>query len=335
MPQEFREYCCGLSIEKGTKNLTLACGSGPLLGAKEELNALVEQRTDQEGHRFLRAFPIGDQRALSTRLSSRCGPGEIELEVYPMGTLCEKYRMAGAGIPACFMPVGAGSMVEDAIITNIEEKRQKRETRVIDGQTCILEYALKPDFALVHANAGDPEGNLCYRKTAWNFNHVMAMAARVTIAEVENLVSPGDLKPESVHTPGIFVKRVLKFPESSLISRLCNELGSGIAGRIAGSFREEKTLKKFEGLPREIIALRVSQEIEDNSYVNLGIGIPTLVSNWLEGRDVILQSEIGMLKTGSLAEGDAHRPGPHQCQLPACSGNAGHASTSISANPSP
>jgi len=129
-----------------------------------------------------------------------------------MGTLAEKYRMAGAGIPASFLPVGAGSMVESSIITNIEDHRKPRETRVINGQTCILEYALKPDFALIHANTGDAEGNLCYRKTARNFNHVMATAARVTIAEVENLVSPGDLSPESVHTPGIFVKRVLQVP---------------------------------------------------------------------------------------------------------------------------
>jgi len=129
-----------------------------------------------------------------------------------MGTLAEKYRMAGAGIPACFLPAGAGSMVEESTITNIEENRKKRETRIIDGQLCILEYALRPDFALVHAHSGDSEGNLCYRKTAWNFNHVMAMAARVTIAEVENLVPSGELKPESVHTPGIFVKKVLKVP---------------------------------------------------------------------------------------------------------------------------
>jgi 3-oxoacid CoA-transferase A subunit len=197
--------------EKGTKNLTLTCGSGPLLGAKEELNALLEKKQIRkviDSYGLFRSATKGAQHPFEQQVRA----GEIELEVYPMGTLCEKYRMAGAGIPASFMPVGAGSMVEDTTITNIEGNRKKREARIIDGQTCILEYALKPDFALVHAHAGDPEGNLCYRKTAWNFNHVMATAARVTIAEVENLVSPGDLKPEAVHTPGIFVKRVLKVP---------------------------------------------------------------------------------------------------------------------------
>jgi 3-oxoacid CoA-transferase subunit A len=198
-------------IEKGTKDLTLACGSGPLLGAKDELNLLVQNNQIKkviDSYSLFRSATKGAQHPFEQRIRA----GEIELEVYPMGTLCEKYRMAGAGIPACFLPVGAGSLVEEAVITNIEGKKQKRETRVFNGQTCILEYALRPDFALVHASVGDPEGNLCYRKTAWNFNHVMAMAAGVTIAEVESLISPGDLKPDSVHTPGIFVRRVLAVP---------------------------------------------------------------------------------------------------------------------------
>lgn len=198
-------------IEKRVKNLTLACGSGPLLGAKDELNALLSNGQIKkviDSYGLFRSATKGAQHPFEQQVRT----GEIELEIYPMGTLCEKYRMAGAGIPACFIPVGAGSVVEDTTITNIEANRNKRETRTIDGRTCILEYALKPDFALVHANTGDPEGNLCYRKTAWNFNHVMAMASRVTIAEVESLVSIGDLKPESVHTPGIFVQRVLQVP---------------------------------------------------------------------------------------------------------------------------
>ena len=198
-------------IESKVKNLTLACGSGPLLGAKEELNSLLVNRQIRkviDSYALFRSASKGSQHPFEQQIRA----GEIELEVYPMGTLCEKYRMAGAGIAACYIPVGVGSMVEDTTITNIEANRKKRETRVIDGQPCILEYALKPDFAFVHAHTGDSEGNLCYRKTARNFNQVMAMAARVTIAEVENLVSPGELSPESAHTPGIFVQRVVKVP---------------------------------------------------------------------------------------------------------------------------
>jgi 3-oxoacid CoA-transferase A subunit len=198
-------------IAKGVKNLTLACGSGPLLGAKDELQALLSNRQIRkviDSYGLFRSATKGAQHLFEQQVQA----AEIELEVYPMGTLCEKYRMAGAGIPAFFVPVGAGSLVQEATITNIKENRNRRETRIIDGQTCILEYALKPDFALVHAHAGDPEGNLCYRKTARNFNHVMAMAARVTIAEVETLVSCGDLNSESVHTPGIFVQRIVQVP---------------------------------------------------------------------------------------------------------------------------
>jgi len=198
-------------VEKGTRDLTLACGAGPLMTAEDELNVLVcngQIRKVIDSYALFRSATKGSKQLFEQHVRA----GKIELEVYPMGTLAEKYRMAGAGIPAAYIPVGAGSLVEETIVTNLQEKRQERETRVINGQTCILEYALKPDFALVHAYEGDPEGNLCYRKTAWNFNQVMAMAARVTIAEVENLVSTGDLKPESIHTPGIFVKRVLEVP---------------------------------------------------------------------------------------------------------------------------
>jgi 3-oxoacid CoA-transferase A subunit len=198
-------------IEKGVKDLTLACGSGPLLGAKEELNALVgngQIKKVVDSYALFRSATKGSQHPFEQQIRA----GEIELEVYPMGTLCEKYRAAGAGIPAFFVPVGAGSLVEEAIISNIDGKRNKRETRIIDGRTCILEYALKPDFAIIHAHTSDAEGNLRYRKTARNFNHVMAMAARVTIAEAENLIPTGELDPESVHTPGIFVQRVVQVP---------------------------------------------------------------------------------------------------------------------------
>jgi 3-oxoacid CoA-transferase A subunit len=198
-------------IAKGTKNLTLACGSGPLLGAVSELNALVKNSQIKkviDSYGLFRSATKGKQDPFEQLVRS----GEIELEVYPMGTLSEKYRAAGVGIPAFFTPVGSGSLVEEATLTNIETNRKKKETRVIDGRMCLLEHALKPDFAFVHAWKGDSEGNLQYRKTARNFNHVMAMAAKVTIAEVEQLVEPGQIDPDAVHTPGIFVQRVVNVP---------------------------------------------------------------------------------------------------------------------------
>jgi len=198
-------------IAKGTKNLTLCCGSGPLLGALNELDGLVagkQIRKVIDSYGLFRSATKGAAHPFEQMIRS----GEIELEVYPMGTLCEKYRAAGAGIPAFFTPTGAGSMVEESTLTNVEANRKPKEVREINGKRCILEYALKPDFALVHAYRGDEEGNLCYRKTARNFNHVMACAAGVTIAEVENLVPTGELDPDTIHTAGIYVKRVVAVP---------------------------------------------------------------------------------------------------------------------------
>jgi 3-oxoacid CoA-transferase A subunit len=198
-------------IDKGTKDLTLCCGSGPLLGATRELEALVENQQIKkviDSYALFRSATKGSQHIFEQQIRS----GEIELEVYPMGTLAEKYRAAGAGIPAFFSPAGGGSMAAESILTNIADHRKKKEVRVIDGQSCLLEYALKPDFAFVHAHRSDMEGNLQYRKTARNFNHVMAMAARVTIVEAETVVSSGEIDPETVHTPGIYVQRVVAVP---------------------------------------------------------------------------------------------------------------------------
>jgi 3-oxoacid CoA-transferase subunit A len=198
-------------IDKGVKDLTLCCGSGPLLGAVHELDALVAHKQIRkviDSYALFRSATKGADHPFEQQVRS----GEIILEIYPMGTLAEKYRAAGAGIPAFFTPVGGGSMVEQSILTNMEEDRKGRESRVIDGVPCVLEYALKPDFALIHADTADSEGNLCYRKTARNFNHVMAMAASITIAEVENVVEPGGIDPDCIHTPGIFVQRIVKVP---------------------------------------------------------------------------------------------------------------------------
>jgi 3-oxoacid CoA-transferase subunit A len=202
-------------IAKGTRNLTLSCGCGPLLGASEELVALVKNgqiRKVIDSYGLYRSASKGMEDPFEQAVRA----GEIELEVFPMGTLAEKYRAGGAGIPAFYTPTGVGSVVEEMAVTNIPENRQKKETRVFEGKRYILETALKPDFAFIHAHTGDTEGNLRYRMTARNFNHVMATASRVTIAEVENLVVPGELDPNLVQTPGIYVKRLLKVPRVSV-----------------------------------------------------------------------------------------------------------------------
>jgi 3-oxoacid CoA-transferase subunit A len=198
-------------IAKGTTGLTLTCGCGPLLGASEELEALVRNGQIKkviDSYGLYRSASKGMQDPFEQAVRA----GEIELEVYPMGTLAEKYRAAGAGIPAVYLPTGGGSVVERSTVTNVMQNSMKKETRIFSGERYILEYALKTDFAFIHAHTGDREGNLRYRKTARNFNPVMAKAARITIAEVENLAEPGEIPGDDVHTPGIYVQRVVHVP---------------------------------------------------------------------------------------------------------------------------
>jgi 3-oxoacid CoA-transferase A subunit len=203
-----RELLWGL-VEKGVKDLTLCCGCGPLVGAKDISTALVEGKQIKkviDSYSLNRSATKGMQDPLEIAIRD----GEIELEIYPMGTLAEKYRNAGAGIPAFYTPTGVGSVVEKETLTSTSANRQPREVREFDGEKYILERALRPDFAFIHAHTGDTEGNLRYAMTARNFNHVMAMAARITIAEVENLVEAGGLPCDDVHTPQVYVKRVVK-----------------------------------------------------------------------------------------------------------------------------
>ena len=123
----------------------------------------------------------------------------IDLELVPQGTFSERIRAGGAGIPAFFTPAGVGTIVAE-----------NKEIREFDGRTYVMERALKADFAFVKAWKGDKSGNLVYRKTARNFNPMMAAAAKITIAEVEHLVEAGDLDPDLIHTPSIYVKRILQ-----------------------------------------------------------------------------------------------------------------------------
>lgn len=196
-------------IDKGTKNIIFACGCGPLVGAAGELDKLVKHKQIKkviDSYGLFRSASKGLKSAFEQAVRA----GEIELEVYPMGTLAEKYRAGAAGIPAFYTPVGVGSVVEEHIVSNIPENQKPKETRMFNGKKYILEYALVPDFAFIHAYQGDSEGNLRYNMTARNFNPVMAAAARISIAEVENVVEPGALSPNDIHTPGIYIKRIVK-----------------------------------------------------------------------------------------------------------------------------
>ena len=138
---------------------------------------------------------VGENKTFESQFLS----GELEVELNPQGTLAERIRAGGAGIPAFFTPTGFGTVVADG-----------KETREFNGVPCVMEQSLNADFALVKAWKADAHGNLIFRKTARNFNPMMATAAKVTIAEVEEFVAAGELPPDQIHTPGIFVQRVVK-----------------------------------------------------------------------------------------------------------------------------
>jgi 3-oxoacid CoA-transferase subunit A len=143
--------------------------------------------------------------------------GELEVDLIPQGTLAERLRAGGAGIAAFYTPTGAGTDVSEgglpvqyAADGTVAKRSPKKETREFDGRTYVLEHGITGDFALVKAWRGDRFGNLVYRHTAMNFNPMMATAARVTIAEVEELVDVGEIDPDHVHTPGIYVHRIFQ-----------------------------------------------------------------------------------------------------------------------------
>ncbi len=175
--------------EKGVKNLTVMSNNA---GVDDYGLGLLLQT--HQIKKMISTY-VGENKIFE----QQCLSGEIEVELVPQGTFAERIRAGGAGIAAFYTPTGVGTLVEEG-----------KEKRVFDGREYIMEKALKADFALVKAQQGDAMGNLVYRKTTRNFNPMMATAARVTIAEVETIVPVGSMDPDHVHTPGIFVKRILQ-----------------------------------------------------------------------------------------------------------------------------
>jgi len=174
---------------KGTRNLTVVSNNA---GVDDfGIGLLLQTRQVKK----MIATYVGENKLFEELVLK----GELEVELNPQGTLAERLRAGGAGIAAFYTPTGFGTPVAEG-----------KEVREFDGRTCVLERALRADFAFVKAWKGDRWGNLVYRRTARNFNPVMATAARITIAEVEELVDVGRLEPDQVHTPGVYVDRIFQ-----------------------------------------------------------------------------------------------------------------------------
>lgn len=200
-----------------SSGMTIMIGGFGLCGIPEGLikavyNMGVNGLTCISNNAGVDGFGLGlwlEKRQIKTMIASYVGEnalfeqlflsGEMEVILTPQGTLAEKIRAGGAGIPAFYTPTGFGTVVAEG-----------KDSREFDGRMYVLEPALKADFSLIRAYKADTMGNLIYRKTAMNFNPMMAAAGKITVAEVEEIVEPGELDPEFIHTPGIYVDRVIQ-----------------------------------------------------------------------------------------------------------------------------
>ncbi|MGH6822750.1 MAG: CoA transferase subunit A [Methylocella sp.] len=176
------------------KDLTVISNNAGVDGAG--LGILLESRQIKK---MISSY-VGENKLFERQFLS----GELELEFNPQGTLAERIRAGGAGIPAFFTKTGVGTVIADG-----------KELRDFNGATYVMERGLVADVSIIHAYNGDSEGNLVYRKTARNFNPMMASAGNVTVAEVEHLVEAGEIDPDSIHTPGIFVQRIVHAPSAA------------------------------------------------------------------------------------------------------------------------
>jgi len=267
------ENLIGALLEAGTKGLTIVgnnagvddFGMGPLLKTRQV--------------KCVYASYVGENKEFERQVLA----GELELHLVPQGTLAEKLRAGGAGIPGFYTRTGFGTLLAEG-----------KETKVFDGKEYVLEDAIHADLSIVKAWKGDAHGNLVFRETARNFNPMIATCGKICVAEVEQLVEVGELAPDAIHVPGIYVDRIIQGAKYE--KRIEFRTTAGVVG-------------SKESPIRVAMAKRAAQELQDGFYVNLGIGIPTMVANYIpEGVNVTLQSENGLLGIGPFPTEDQIDP---------------------------
>ncbi len=262
--------------DSGVKGLTIV---GNNAGVDDfGMGVLLQRRQVKK----VMASYVGENKEFERQVLS----GELELELIPQGTLAERLRAGGAGIPGFYTRTGFGTKLTEG-----------KETKKFSDLDYVLEPGIKAEVSLVKAWKGDKSGNLIYRKTSRNFNPMIASCGKLCIAEVEHLVEIGELDPDQVHTPGIYVDRIIEGAKYEKRIEFRTVQGSGSA-------------QKANPI-RDLLAKRAAQELHDGYYVNLGIGIPTLVANYIPaGMNVTLQSENGLLGIGPFPE-----PGKEEADL--------------------
>jgi 3-oxoacid CoA-transferase len=259
--------------EKGTKGLTLVCNS---LGDPGATRGQILAESKQV-KKLIAAFSV--RPGTPTASEEQITAGEMEVELVPQGILVERCRAGGAGIPAFYSPTSVGT---DLV--------KGREIREFGGKPHVLEHAIHVDYAFLRGYRADRLGNVQFRGGSQNFNPSFAKAARVAIVEVDEIVEPGVIPPELIDLPGIFVSRVVKTTQKF-------ELWWRPERRPSD---KPRLYSEKPGLTRAGIAKNAARLVKDGTYVNLGVGIPTMVSNYLVGRDVVLHAENGVLGYGRM-----------------------------------
>jgi 3-oxoacid CoA-transferase len=259
--------------EKGTKELCLVCNSLGDPGATRG-QILAENK---QVKKLIAAFSV--RPGTPTASEEQIVAGEMAVELVPQGILVERCRAGGAGIAAFYSPTSVGTALTEG-----------KEIRDFGGKPHVLEQAIRVDYAFLRGYRADRLGNVQFRGGSQNFNPSFAKAARVAIVEVDEIVEPGGIPPELINLPGIFVSRVVKTTQKFDLWRRPERRPSD----------QPRLYNGKPGLTRAGIAKRAAALVRDGTYVNLGVGIPTMVSNYLVDRDVILHAENGVLGYGHM-----------------------------------